>query len=437
MYCIVDIETTGGSQKSGKITEIAGFLHDGHKIVEKFSTLVNPGIPIPPFITGLTGISNKMVADAPTFEEIADSLERFTANTIFVAHNVNFDYGFIREELRNIGREFSRKKLCTVHLSRKSFPGLESYSLGKISAQLGIELKGHHRAEADARATVELFEKIISKNNQKGLFDVQFGLDQIAQMSSPLIDYDLLSEIPDDCGVFKLYNKKDELLYVKRSNELLTALCTKLTPNGTTDSNTLISETHRIDWDATGSALMAQLLEASEVITHQPLYNHGKFSLKSHFGLFIDDQNDSVKIELRKRRKNDHPEMAFGNFYEGLDYLKSVSEEMGFSIIMNPNDKSKPPHIVLKNGGLTEEVYAGIFPHSNYIVVDEGHKVNERCLILVEEGMVVGAGYFDTDTPQNHLSPDNMPIRFGHLPELEMILRKFIEKKRYEKIIQR
>ncbi len=437
MYCIVDIETTGGSQKSGKITEIAGFLHDGHKIIDKFSTLVNPGIPIPPFITNLTGISNRMVADAPPFEEIADSLERFTANAVFVAHNVNFDYGFIREEFRNIGREFSRKKLCTVHLSRKSFPGLESYSLGKISAQLNIELLGHHRAEADARATVDLFEKIIDKNSQKGLFDVQFGLNDIAKMQSPLIDFELLNGIPDDCGIFKLYNQADELLYVKRSNELLTALCTKLTPNGTTDSNALISETYRIDWDATGSALLAQLLEAHEVISHQPIYNHGKFSLKSHFGLFLKESERDVKIELRKRRKNDHPEMAFGNFYEGLDYLKSVSDNMGLEITMNPNDKSIPPHITIEGGELSEEVYSKIFPNKNYFVVDEGHIASERCLIMVEEGAVVGAGYYDMESTENHLEPDSMPIKFGHLPELEMILRKFIDKKRFEKIVPR
>src|SRR5690606_28202153 len=104
MYIIIDIETTGGNNKSGRITEIAAFRHDGHKITAKYTTLVNPGIPIPPFIKNLTGISDEMVADAPTFEEIAGELYRFTANAIFVAHNVNFDYSFIKEEFRRIGR---------------------------------------------------------------------------------------------------------------------------------------------------------------------------------------------------------------------------------------------------------------------------------------------------------------------------------------------
>ncbi|MCA1762130.1 MAG: hypothetical protein LC664_03920 [Flavobacteriales bacterium] len=217
MYVIIDIETTGGSKKSGRITEIAAYKHDGNRVVDKLSTLVNPEIPIPPFITNLTGISNAMVGDAPTFEEIADDLSRFTANAIFVAHNVNFDYGFIREAYRGLGKEFSRKRLCTVKLSRACFPGLPSYSLGKLTDQLNISLQGAHRAEADARATTDLFELILDKQSSKGLFDANFGIDDLDKMPSPHINKEFLQSIPDDSGIYKFYNRNEELIYVKRS----------------------------------------------------------------------------------------------------------------------------------------------------------------------------------------------------------------------------
>lgn len=140
MYSIIDIETTGGSPVRDKITEIAVISHDGTKVTGKFSTLVNPERDIPAFITRMTGISNGMVADAPKFYEIARIIVELTDNRIFVAHNVSFDFGFIREEFRQLGYAFNREKLCTVRLSRRIIPGHRSYSLGKLCNTLGIRI---------------------------------------------------------------------------------------------------------------------------------------------------------------------------------------------------------------------------------------------------------------------------------------------------------
>ncbi len=169
MFTITDIETTGAVYKYGKITEIAVYVHNGERITDEFHTLVNPETDIPLYITRLTGITNEMVASAPKFYQIARKIVELTAGRIFVAHNVNFDYQFIREEFGRIGYEFDRKKLCTVQLSRKLFPGHGSYSLGKLCADLGIELNNRHRASGDALATVKLFEMILSKNVEQGI----------------------------------------------------------------------------------------------------------------------------------------------------------------------------------------------------------------------------------------------------------------------------
>lgn len=167
MYSIIDIETTGGSPVTDKITEIAIFTHDGLNITNEFSTLINPEKNIPSFITGITGISNEMVASAPRFYEIAKKLVELTENHIFVAHNSRFDYGFICEEYRQLGYNYKRDTLCTVKLSRKLIPGLRSYSLGKLCSELNIPVINRHRAMGDARATVKLFEMLLALDSRE------------------------------------------------------------------------------------------------------------------------------------------------------------------------------------------------------------------------------------------------------------------------------
>jgi len=138
-YVVVDIETTGGSPKSSKITEIALYKTDGAQILDEYITLINPEIPIPEFIVRLTGINDKMVETAPKFYEVAKKIIEFTQDCIFVAHNVAFDYGMIRGEFRSLGYDFRLPHLCTVRASRYMLPGHDSYSLGKLARALGIE----------------------------------------------------------------------------------------------------------------------------------------------------------------------------------------------------------------------------------------------------------------------------------------------------------
>lgn len=163
MYAIIDIETTGQAAKTGKITEIAIFIHDGFEITESFSSLINPECYIPGFITNLTGIDNEMVKTAPKFFEVARKIVEMTSDKIFIAHNVSFDYKFIQEEFRRLGYNYERKTMCTVRMGRKFLPGHKSYSLGKLCDELNISINGRHRAAGDALATVKLFELILAR----------------------------------------------------------------------------------------------------------------------------------------------------------------------------------------------------------------------------------------------------------------------------------
>ncbi|GAB3539882.1 3'-5' exonuclease [Spirosoma fluminis] len=168
MYCIIDVETTGGIKGATRLTEIAIFRHDGQQVVDSFHSLLNPGCSIPPFIRQLTGITDEMVADAPTFADVAAQVIDITQDAIFVAHNVSFDFNFIKKELNWLGHDFLRRTLCTVRMSRKLIPGHPSYSLGKLCRSLEIPLNGRHRAQGDAAATVLLFEMLL-RNDSQGL----------------------------------------------------------------------------------------------------------------------------------------------------------------------------------------------------------------------------------------------------------------------------
>ncbi|MEQ8910064.1 MAG: 3'-5' exonuclease [Vicingaceae bacterium] len=169
MFSIIDIEATGGNAKQGKITEVAIYRHNGIEVVDRFSSLVNPEMKIPPYVQRLTGISNEIVAEAPSFAALTDSISSITQDTIMVAHNVKADYSFIKAEFEAVGKNFHKERLCTLQLSREMLPGMDSYSLGKLCRSLDIPLKGHHRADNDALATVLLFEKLWKLNPNKVL----------------------------------------------------------------------------------------------------------------------------------------------------------------------------------------------------------------------------------------------------------------------------
>jgi DNA polymerase-3 subunit epsilon len=203
-YSVIDIETTGGVRDGHKITEIAIINLDGDKVVEEYSTLINPERSIPFQITLLTGINNEMVADAPKFYEVAKKIVQMTQGRIFVAHNVFFDFNFIRHEFSELGYSFRREKLCTVRLARKHIPGHKSYSLGKICKDLGIGNEARHRAMGDAKATVELFQLIQNKIQDK---------DIIHEESSKLLlpsklNREVYEALPNKCGVYYFYDEQ-------------------------------------------------------------------------------------------------------------------------------------------------------------------------------------------------------------------------------------
>jgi DNA polymerase-3 subunit epsilon len=163
VYTVLDVETTGGTSSSHRVIEVGAVKVQNGEVIDEFQTLINPGRPISGFIAQYTGITNEMVADAPAFADIAEKLSEFMEGTIFVAHNVRFDYGFIQREFARAGLEFSAPTLCTCAGLRKAYPGISSYSLKNLTEHFAIRLDNHHRALCDAKAAAELLRLMNEK----------------------------------------------------------------------------------------------------------------------------------------------------------------------------------------------------------------------------------------------------------------------------------
>jgi DNA polymerase-3 subunit epsilon len=167
VYAVVDIEATGGNHIKGKIIEIAIYIYDGEKVIDEFSTLINPETNIDWYVTKLTKITNSMVKDAPKFREVAQQISDLVKGNIFVAHDVDFDYKFLKAELKKAGFDINEPKVCTLQLSQKHMPDSESYSLGKLcdSLEIPIPPETRHRAGGDAFATTKLLGILLSIND--------------------------------------------------------------------------------------------------------------------------------------------------------------------------------------------------------------------------------------------------------------------------------
>ncbi|MES2800494.1 MAG: exonuclease domain-containing protein [Bacteroidota bacterium] len=257
-YAIIDIETTGGTPKESKITEIGIYIHDGENIVDEFVSLINPEIPITAFVVQLTGINNKMVATAPKFYELAKKIIEITEGCVFVAHNVGFDYTIIRNEFKSLGYDYRRSNLCTVRTSRAILPGMDSYSLGKLTRALGIALSGRHRAGGDALATTHLFKLLLDKDPNKLSTFVQKEIDP--QELHPKLDLEFIETIPARMGIYKLFNEVNQLLYIGKG-DLKKKVEHHLKYDKTKKGIELRSEIARVEFQITGSELIANILQ--------------------------------------------------------------------------------------------------------------------------------------------------------------------------------
>jgi DNA polymerase-3 subunit epsilon len=289
---IVDLETTGAHPAWDRITEIAVLEVEAGEVTAEWSTLVNPGAPIPAAIQALTGITNAMVADAPQFAELAEDLHARLAGRVFVAHNARFDYGFLRSAFERSGIRFNAKTLCTVRLSRRLYPEHARHNLDSLIARHGIECRARHRALGDAEAVWQFLRSALEEH---GTAVVDTAARQIArQPSIPAhLDRAMIDAIPEAPGVYLLYGERDVPLYVGKSVAMRSRVLSHFADDLRSPREMqLAREVRRIEFQRTAGELGALLREAQLVKDLAPVFNRQLRRVNDLCGFVLEARSD-------------------------------------------------------------------------------------------------------------------------------------------------
>lgn len=269
----IDVETTGAKPLEDRVTEVAIIRFRSNGEVERWQSLVNPGVPIPAEIQALTGITNAMVRDAPGYFEVRDDIRRMLEGAVFVAHNARFDYGFIKNEFRRQGEAFTADVLCTVRLSRKLYPEVDGHGLDALIARHELRGFDRHRAMGDTEATAAF----VSKASDDHSPDV-VKLAVKSLLKTPSLPAHLpttaLADIPDSPGVYLFYGINDLPLYIGKAKHLRERIRAHFSSDHMTPNDIRLSqEMRRIEWLPTAGEFSALLLEAQLVKERMPLHN--------------------------------------------------------------------------------------------------------------------------------------------------------------------
>ncbi|MBC7850109.1 MAG: GIY-YIG nuclease family protein, partial [Chitinophagaceae bacterium] len=322
MYAIVDIETTGGYAAHHRITEIAIYHHNGIEVTDQYSTLINPGMEIPYYITGLTGISTDMVKDAPSFEEVAAQLLRFLEGRIFVAHNAHFDYSFIKKEFEQTGIAWQPRKLCTVRLSRKIIPGLRSYSLGSLTESLGIRIQNRHRAGGDAEATAKVFTQLLNRDSENHI-NKALKRNSGETILPPNLSKEEFDQLPVRAGVYYFLDSHGQVIYVGKANNIKKRIAGHFTGEAREWSRSKIrDEIHHITYELTGNELIALILESQEIRRLWPKYNRAQKYRSEEWGIYdYIDGNGYSRFSVTVMARGTRPLIRFATKGDAWNFL--------------------------------------------------------------------------------------------------------------------
>ena len=423
MFSVVDIETTGNGYKGQKITEISIFTFDGKHIVDEFTSLVNPEQNIPAFITNLTGIDNAMVRNAPKFYEIAKKIAELTQDTIFVAHNVNFDYNIIQAEFKSLGFDFKRKKLCTVRLSRKIIPGLNSYSLGAICSSEKIPINGRHRAKGDAEATTELFRRLIERDDE---FVINSFLNPRSRQATlpPLLEKKIVDNLPETFGVYYFKNAAKEVIYVGKANNIKQRVISHFYDKKKKELNMCL-ETADITFTETGSELLALLLESSEIKHIYPKYNRAQRKAGEAVGLFsYEDQKGIMHLAYNRLKLVPKPITKYYTVAECRNHLEYLCKEFELcpKYCHLQTNVSSCFHYQIKeckgiccneetvetyNVRVQEAIKSVGIGAKNLVIKETGRSENEIGFALILDGIYKGFGYVETYQSEQLINPED------------------------------
>ncbi|MGI4835690.1 MAG: exonuclease domain-containing protein [Janthinobacterium lividum] len=491
MYAIVDIETTGGQPANDRITELAIYVHDGQQVVDSYSTLLNPGRSIPPFITQLTGITNDMVAGAPRFHEVARKVVEMTEGCVFVAHNVRFDYSFLKKEFADLGYNYSRKTLCTVRLSRSLIPGQPSYSLGKLCQNIGIPLNGRHRAAGDAEATAILFGRLLqitqdaeapedTRRPEATTADTLARVDALAPagrrpegqvekkpsprrvaavaqaiktaLLPPLISPEQVAALPQETGVYYFHNEAGEVIYVGKSINIYKRIqqhfAVDVKSRKSLDFKNSIAD---ITYELTGSELVALLYESHLIKQLKPAYNRAQRRSVFPAGIYLKTDELGYKRLYYGRadaRNSEIPIIALGNQYKAQGFLYHKVAKYNLCQKLCGLYKTQgacfdyqvhrclgacvgeeaPESYNLRVDAAIDSIS---YEHESFVVIGLGRRPDEKSLVVIENGRYVGFGYVDETFIARRLQDFRAAVQpYADNKDVQQIIRQYVRSKR-------
>lgn len=415
-YAIVDIETTGGNASGSRITEIAIIIHDGKKIVERWESLVNPQKEIPPAIFALTGITNEMVSTAPIFDLISDKVLELLKDRVFVAHNVNFDYSFIRNELELSGYKWTSRKLCTVRAARKIKPGLPSYSLGRLCNSLDIPLENAHRAGGDANATAILFSRLLEWDDAKVIETMikKTATDQRLPPHLPPNDFDAL---PEKTGVYYFYDQYKKVIYVGKAVNIKKRVASHFSGhNINSQRQNFLRDIHGISFEVCATELIALLLECTEIKKLWPIYNRALKRFEFNYGLYEYEARSGYRyLAVGKLSKGQSCIESFNNLHTAINALMQLKEQFtidhrfcNFGIPELPQANKKDleilPDVDSHNEQIENALNHLVSKRESFAIIDKGRTQDEKSIIYVENGHFYGMGYLSSDITINEIN---------------------------------
>ena len=454
MFAIIDIETCGGrfEYRRGHVIEICILIHDGLTVVDKFSTLINPQCYINPTFTRISGITNEMVEGAPTFSDVAKTIWDMTEGKIFVAHNVGFDYGFIKEEFASLGAKYKRDTLCTVRLSRKLIPGKKSYSLGNLCESLGIGNEARQRAEGDAVATAQLFDVLMQIKSTHPQFKNK-GIDELMVRRIDKIKKYILDKLPEECGVYYFLDQDQNIIYIGKSINVYNRALGHFNSKEQ-KGRKMLNELYNVDFVPTGSELIALLLEAEEIKKHKPKFNRQrKADNFTHCIDWFKDEKKIINFKVVEYGQAQNALMSFNTYFAAHNKLQTWLDDYNLclrycglteedSLCFNHQIKkcngicAEEEEVVVYNKRAKKILTQYTFDKPNFVIIDKGKMPGEQSLILVENGRYVGYGYMEGGTQIN--SPEEFKSlikRAEYYPDADDLLRGWLKQDKKVKTI--
>jgi len=376
----------------------------------------------------MTGITDQMVADAPRFEQVAETVYTMLKDRIFIAHNVNFDYSFVKAHLQDAGFDLNTKKLCTVRLSRKIFPGHISYSLGKLCAALGITIYDRHRASGDSAATVQLFQLLLQHDKEQHI-DKSLQRNSKESILPPNVPKTDFEQLPYTPGVYYFHDAKGKVVYVGKANNIRYRVNSHFSNNSQgRQKQRFMQEVHRISYQPCGTELMACILESAEIKKKWPKFNSSQKRWEDVYGIYsFEDQNGYLRLAIDKNRKRLNPVTTFHYLVDGHALIRKLIREYSLCpklcFMQKDNGPCAGPGENGCEGACEQKETAAAYNNRinqaiqslrskpSYAIIDQGLGANDRSCILVLEGNFYGMGYlpegfgsFETSVLQEQLT---------------------------------